>query len=215
MKDFHWLISRASARAYYEADLLACCQFYATYLAPNDLQALLRFNEWVSGYWLGKDVAVIVRRPKVLARDAQGRLHSASGKCIEYRDGWGFYAWHGVRVPEKVILAPEQLTRADWDEAENVDVRRVIQERMGERFVSELGGGVVDEGPRGRLYEVALPNDPEAMARYVQVQDSSTERRYFLRVPPTTQTVAEAIAWSFGLPVQEYAVQEYGPAHET
>jgi hypothetical protein len=40
-------------------------------------------------------------------------LHSATGKCIEYHDGWGFYAWHGVHVPERVILAPEALTRDD------------------------------------------------------------------------------------------------------
>ena len=35
-------------------------------------------------------------------------------------------------------------------------------------------------------------------------------RQYFLRVPPTVQTAAEAVAWSFQL-----AVEEYGPAHET
>jgi hypothetical protein len=42
------------------------------------------------------------------------------------------------------------------------------------------------------------------------VQDASTERQYFLRVPPTITTVAEAIAWSFGM-----TVEEYSPAHET
>ena len=86
----------------------------------------------------------------------QGRLHSATGQCMEYRDGWGFYAWHGVRVPERVILAPEQLTREDFLQEPNVEVRRVMQERMGERFVRELGGQVIDTGPRGTLYEVAL-----------------------------------------------------------
>jgi hypothetical protein len=56
-----------------------------------------------------------------------------------------------------------------------------------------------------------LPDDdPEGVARYVQVQDASTPRQYLLRVPPTVQTAAEAVAWSFQL-----AVEEYHPGQET
>ena len=69
----------------------------------------------------------------------------------------------------------------------------------------------MDSGPRGTLYEVRLPaDDPERVARYVQVQDASTERQYFLRVPPTIQTAAEAVAWTF-----QIAVEDYHPAQET
>jgi hypothetical protein len=59
-------------------------------------------------------------------------------------------------VPEKVILAPEQLTGEDWRNARNVEVRRVIQERMGEQFMVKVGGVVIDTGPRGTLYELSL-----------------------------------------------------------
>ena len=199
-----------SVQAYTVAHDLAFIHFFDVYLAPNGLHALAHFNELVSGYWLGQELALLVRRPTLLARDAQGRLHSARGKCLVYPDGWGFYAWRGVRVPEQVIRAPEQLTREEYLSERNIEVRRVIQERMGERFVSTLGGTVIDTGSRGTLYEVALPGDPERVARYVQVQDASTERQYFLRVPPRVQTAAEAVAWSFQL-----AVEEYHPAHET
>jgi hypothetical protein len=160
---------------------------------------------------LGQDVALVVRRPRVLARDTEGRLHSAVGKCIEYHDGWGISAWHGVKVPEHVIRQAERLTREDVLSERDVEVRRVIQERMGSRFVLELGGIALDSSPRGTLYEVRLPeDDPEEVARYVQVQDTSSARQYFVRVPPTIQTAAEAVAWSFGLPVEDY-----GPAQET
>ena len=199
-----------SIRAYDNAPTLALVHFFDTYFAPNEAHGLAHFNQMVSGYWLGKEVALIVRRPKRLALDAEGRLHSETGKCVEYGDGWGFYAWHGVRVPEEVILDPDYLIGLDWRQAENVEVRRVMQERMGERFVSELGGVVLDSSSRGTLYEVALPRDPEQVARYVQVQDASTDRSYFLRVPPTIQTAAEAVAWSFGL-----SVEDYHPAQET
>jgi hypothetical protein len=197
--------------AYNDARWLAVPSYFAVYLAPNALHALGRFNELVSGYRLGQEEAVIVRRPRVLSRDEQGRLHSATGKCLEYRDGWGVYAWHGMRVPERVMLSPERLSREDFLSESNVEVRRVIQERMGSRFVSELGGVVLDSSPRGTLYEVKLPDDdPEGAARYVQVQDTSTARQYLLRVPPTIQAADEAVAWSFGLPVKDYH-----PADET
>jgi len=201
----------ASVQAYSTAHEFAFFRFFDVYLAPHALHALAHFNELVSGYWLGQEVALLVRRPTVLARDSEGRLHSPGGKCLAYPDGWGFYAWHGLRVPEQVILAPERLSREDFFKEPNVEVRRVIQERMGSRFVSELGGQVIDTGARGTLYEVRLPkDDPEGVARYVQVQDASTPRQYVLRVPPTIQTAAEAVAWSFSC-----TLEEYHPAQET
>jgi hypothetical protein len=125
-------------------------------------------------------------------------------------DGWTVHAWHGISVPERVISAPVQLTAQDWSGTRDVEVRRVIQERMGERFVEELGGEVIDNGPRGTLYKVDLPNDPEEVALYLQVHDMSTERTYYLRVPPTIQTAEEAVAWTFGLKADEYR-----PIHES
>jgi hypothetical protein len=70
---------------------------------------------------------------------------------------------------------------------------------------------VLDSSPRGTLYEVRLPeDDPERVAHYVQVQDASTERHYMLHVPPTIQTAAEAVAWTF-----QVGAADYRPAQET
>lgn len=202
---------QSSVEAYYSAPRFALSQFCAVYLAPSDLTYLAQFNELVSGYRLGTEGALIVRRPRRLAQDEAGRLHSATSHAIGYPNGWGLYVWHGVRVPEHVILAPETLTREDFLNEPSIEVRRIIQERMGGRFVAELGGQVIDSGSQGALYEVRLPaDDPEGVAHYVQVQDASTAHQYFLRVPPTVQTAAEALAWSF-----QMAVEAYGPAHET
>ncbi len=198
-------------QAYYDATLVVVYRFFDEYLAANTFSAWAHFIALVSGYHLSKAGALVIRRPQILSRDAEGRLHSATGKCLEYRDGWGFYAWHGVLVPEHVILRPETLSCEDVLKECNVEVRRVMQERMGQRFVGELGGSVLDQGPRGTLYGVHLPaDDPERVARYVQVQDASTDRQYFLRVPPTIQTAAEAVAWTF-----QMAGGDYHPAQET
>lgn len=128
--DLVWSAVTSSMWAYHEAHWLACYAFFDHYLAPNDFHARSHFNELVSGYWLGKELALIVRRPRLLIRDAQGRLHNETGKCLEYHDGWGFYAWHGVRVPERVILNPAALTLEDLHKEEDEEVRRIIQERM-------------------------------------------------------------------------------------
>ena len=171
---------------------------------------LAHFNQMVSGYWFGKDVALVVRKPRLLAFDNAGRLHSDTGRCVEYPDGWGFYAWHGVPVSERVITAPEELNRDDFFGAANVEARRIIQERLGARFVEEVGARFIAGGTQGVLYEVELPEDPERVARYVQVADPSTGREYYLRVPPGVNTVDEAVAWTFGL-----SSSEYHPAQES
>lgn len=199
-----------SIRAFDESPTLAEVRFFDEYFEPNQAGARARFNEQVSGYWLGQRLALLVRHPRLLTLDSAGRLHGETTRCVEYRDGWGFWAWHGVEVPDNVILAPDELTRDDFLHASNVEVRRVIEERMGERFVPEIGGKFLDSSSRGVLYEIDLPNDPDRVARYLQVQDPSTGREYYLRVPPDIATAEAAAAWTFGLPVHEY-----GPIRES
>jgi hypothetical protein len=201
-----------SVGAYSHARSLAFYRFFHEVFKKNKAIHLARFNEMVSGYCLGNKEAWVVCKPTFLERDAQGRLHSASGPCIQYRDGWGAYAWHGIPVPEKLLLYPEQVTREEWMQEPNAAVRRAIQERLGnERFIEMVGGKQIDVGRRGKLIEIELgTRDPERVAHYVQVQDSSTRRHYYLRVPPSLSSADEAIAWTFGL-----SETEYQPGQET
>jgi hypothetical protein len=182
--------------------------YLARYYLPNRAEALDWVSRHVSGYWLGKELALLVRRPRVLGHDGVGQLHHAADKCIEYHDSWGFYAWHGVGVSRKVILAPQNLTARDFFRARNLEVRRVIQARLGERFASVLGENVIDRGPRGVLYEVDVPGERDRRARYVKVRDASTAREYYLRVPPTISTAEAAVAWTFGLTTAEYQPEQ-------
>jgi hypothetical protein len=206
----------ASVAAFYNAIELACYRFFHEMFEENELIYMSYFNDMVSGYrleyLLEPREALVVRKPIFLKRDDQGRLHCSSGPCMQYRDGWSVYAWHGVRVPEKVILQPEHVTREEWMQEFNAETRRAIQERLGaERFVELVGGKQIDAGRRGKLIEIDLgTGDPERVAHYVQVQDSSTERQYYLRVPPSITTADAAIAWTFGL-----TESEYQPGQET
>ena len=126
IRDWSWGLEDNSIwhgiRAYDEAPMRAEQRFLDTYVVPNDARAPAHFNGLVSGYWLGRQLALLVRRPRVLAVDEAGRLHSDRGMAIEYRDGWGFWSWHKVAVPKKVVLAPETFTRNDFLRAHDVEV---------------------------------------------------------------------------------------------
>jgi hypothetical protein len=203
-----------SVEAYRYVELpLMCCQFLHKVFQKNSAIHLALFNHMIPppGRRFGRKEAWLVRKPVSLAFDGQGRLHCADGMCLQYRDGWGFYAWHGCCVPEKLIMSPESLTKEDWLQERNLEIRRAIQERLGsEGFVEMVGGACIDRGTRGSLIEVDLSDDPEGVAHYVQVQDASTERQYYLRVPPSIRRADEAVAWTFGL-----SEQEYKPVRET
>ena len=166
--------------SYHNAIIFVSMSFLDEILKKDNCINMMRFNELVLGYWLGDKEAWLVRKPVFLERDEQGRWHNASGPCVQYRDGRGWYAWHGVTVPEQIILHPERLTKWDWIRQQNVEVRRAIQERLGnERFIEMVGGKQIDIGRRGKLIEIKLGrHDPERVARFVQVQDTSTKRQY-------------------------------------
>jgi len=198
----------ASVAALYDASRLAVYQFYHEHLTPNALAPLIVVNRATHGYFFGRGEAWLVRRATRLERDEVVRLHSEDGMAIQYADGWGFYAWHGVSLGalgEKLIMAPETLTREDWSSEPNAEVRRVIHERLGtEHFLALVGAKTIHCDECGELVEVELPHDPERVARYVHVKDSSTERRYYLRVPPTIKRARQAVAWTFDIPEAEY-----------
>jgi hypothetical protein len=143
----------------------------------------------------------LVRKPTVLTRNDRGQLHNEAGMCISWSDGKGLYAINGVTVTEKIVMTPEKLTKKDWLNESNTEVRRIIQECMGERFVKAIGAKTIDKGTKAELVEVELPNDPDKVARYIHVKDPSTARKYYLRVPPTIDKADEAWCWTLGLEV--------------
>jgi hypothetical protein len=147
-------------------------------------------------------MVIITAKPTFICMDEQGRLHHEDRAALEYGDGFCVYAWHGVRVPEWVILHPEEITVEKVLSEENQEVRRVMLERYGwDRLLFDLKAKVIHEDSTGklvstrRLSEYLDGEDDEA--RFVLVVDSSTDRRYALRVPPETCTAREGVAWTF------------------
>ena len=155
------------------------------------------------GYlWLSSTTLYALPFPKI-SIDAEKRLHCENGPACEWASDEKFWWIHGVKVTQKIVETPNKLTKNDWLNEKNAEVRRIIQDRMPD-FAKKVGAKRIQKDDYGELVEIELPNDPEKIARYVKVKDSSTTRLYYLRIPPTVETCKAGIAWSFGLEEKDY-----------
>jgi hypothetical protein len=160
---------------------------------------------------------MVCERPSVIHRELvdpsrprgwdSHRLHCATGPAIAWPDGWGVWAWHGVRVPRHVIEAPDTITVAEIQAEANAEVRRVLIERMGwDRWLSATGARPVQSDRFGDLYRIEV-ND--ATVGVVLVNNSTPEpdgsiKTYALLVPAEHETAHAAVASTFGLTADEY-----------
>lgn len=184
----------------------------ADIVAP--LAGLMQVARSAGWWWPFDDAVILTERPCFLARDDDGRLHHPSRAALEYPDGWGIYAWHGVRVMPQVIEAPETLTVAQITDESNLAVRRVMLERFGwERYLRESGARIRHRDDWGTLHEVRFADDePLVMVEVVNStpEDDGSYVNYLLRVPPACATAHEAVAWTCG-----ETAETYRPAVET
>lgn len=174
------------------------------------------------GWWYPRDgVIVACERPLSVTmeehptRPTTYRLHASDGPAVQFRDGWSIYAWHGVRVPAKLIETPSQITRTDILDTTNAEVRRAMMERLGhDRFASLLDLEVRHEeryGPPGHVQIATLLRTKEwdAVAeeylQFVRVTCPSTGRIYHLAVPPDIRTAKAAVAWTFDREAETYS----------
>jgi hypothetical protein len=173
-------------------------------LAP--LMDLGRVCGW---WWPFAGAIILTEKPCKLSRDARNRLHCEAGAAIEYPDGWGVYAWHGLRVPADIILAPEKITTARIEDERNTELRRVMVERYGAaRYIEDSGAKEAHRDDYGVLYRKPQPDDEELVM--VKVRNSTPEpdgsvKDYWLRVPPEMRTARQAVAWTFGFEASDYA----------
>ena len=109
--------------------------------------------------------------------------------------------WRGVRVDERIAFHPEQLSAKEALAEKNAEMRRVMIERMGYlRFTQEAGAKRLDEdrdaGGVRQLLRIELAEDEPLVG--LSCHCPSTQRQYFLRVPPAMKTCHQAAAWMAG-----------------
>ncbi|MFD9587697.1 DUF6745 domain-containing protein [Streptomyces sp. NPDC059980] len=175
------------------------------------IAAVARDAGW---WWPYEKVAVISERPLSLHRDEAGRLDRGDGPALAYGDGFELYAWRGMPVPSTFLDELTELTPERIRDEENAELRRVMLEHYGyDRYLEASGAVPVHRDETGVLWRVELVGDEDVVM--VEVINSTpepdgTSRTYWLRVPPSTRTAREGVAWTFGL-----GAEVYEPAQET
>jgi hypothetical protein len=127
--------------------------------------------------------------------------------------GHGFVLrWRGVRVSDSVAFA-ESLTGQEILRTDNVEIRRVLIERLGyETFLHQVGGVIhdrdTDAGGERQLICIAFDDDEPLML--LKVICPSTGHIHVLRVPPYMRTCHQSAAWIAGFDNPD----DYHPAIE-
>lgn len=146
--------------------------------------------------WMHADFCIISDFPELLQVDDDRRPHADRGPFCRWRDDTALYSYHGVRMPEWAMEAPESITVEDIKGEENVEVRRSMRTLYGEgRYLTDtksvlihadIGGArAKGAGPR------ALLKDDEG-DQWLVGTDGSTGRTYYMKVPPHVKTCREA-----------------------
>jgi len=137
----------------------------------------------------------VSERHTILHRDERGRPHCDNGPSIGYPDGWNLYYWHGVRVPQKAIESPDDVTVEEIDGEQNAEVRRSLIEIVTpERYLWESKASWVDsdfEKCRKGAAPRALLRDSKG-SQWLVGTDGSTKRVYYMPVPEGVKTCREA-----------------------
>ena len=144
------------------------------------------------------EFCMISEKPCKLEVDEMFQPHCDTGPYIQWRDGTGIYATHGVVHPAWITEKPEWITLEKIDVEENADIRQVMIFKYGEeRYLTDSGAKVVhvDEveikgGVDGKIIR-ALMRDKKG-GQFLLTHDGSTDRIATMSVSPTAETCRDA-----------------------
>ncbi|MFJ2032047.1 DUF6745 domain-containing protein [Streptosporangium sp. NPDC087985] len=183
-------------------------------LGRPEVEGLVQVARAAGWWWPFERVAIVCERPAELHLDDLSRLHRADGPALLFPDGFAVHAWGGMPVPADFAASMTTLTPERIRAEDNAELRRVMLEHFGyDRYLAESGATPLHQDETGMLWRIDLPEDePVVMVEVVNstAEPDGTFRKYWLRVPPSTRTAREGVAWTFNL-----SEADYRPAHET
>jgi internalin A len=153
-------------------------------------------------------ICFVCDRPRHLRFDSQNRLHAEGEPAIEFADGWKFYYYHGVRLPEKYGKVHPNKWQSQWLlTEENAELRRVLIEGIGyDRIIQELSAKQIDSWQEYALLQIDNA-DVEPIC-LLKMTCPSTGFIHALRVPPNLASAREAIGWvNWDIDPEEFSVQ--------
>lgn len=116
--------------------------------------------------------------------------------------GHGFVLrWRGVQISDRLAFAALSLTGQEILNIENVELRRILIERLGyENFLRQVGGIIRDHDrdAGGERQLICVPFEDDESLMMLKVTCPSTGHIHVLRVPPDLRSCHEAAAWIAG-----------------
>ncbi len=190
----------------HDSGWLSFYDYFSKYLDMSSIQSLIDFSQHIGWWWPFENAIILTPKPISLTRDDNHRLHHDSKKAVEYPDGWGFCCWHGTRVPEEWILQKDKLDlnlALTW---ENIEQRRCLCEIIGWDKVGEkVGAKEVHRDEYGVLKELpASPATNNESARFVEVINSTDQRKFWIPVPREMERAKQAVAWTYSMEEKDY-----------
>ena len=121
-----------------------------------------------------------------LKGDEEGNPHCEDAHAVVSRRSGREYFWHGIEVPDFVILHPELISVERIYSERNTEIRRVMIYRYGlERWFQDTGATLIDDDPHfGKLYKIK--NTDALMLELVRPsrEPDGTFQRYFIPILP-------------------------------
>lgn len=116
--------------------------------------------------------------------------------------GHGFVLrWRGVQISDRLAFASSSLTGQEILNIENVELRRILIERLGyENFLRQVGGIIRDHDRDvgGERQLICIPFEDDEPLMLLKVTCPSTGHIHVLRVPPDLRNCRQAAAWIAG-----------------
>lgn len=137
-------------------------------------------------------------------------LHHESEAALKFTNDF-IYVWKGVSVTSKLFTALDEITKEEIISEQNAERKRCYLEILGaKKFANllELDIRHSEIDARGNLQVLYRSRDKDLIAKeflqFSKVVCPSTQREYFLCVPPYLNNCSEAVAWTFGKTPENY-----------
>jgi hypothetical protein len=165
------------------------------YKNQENFDAYIRYAEDCSVMYAYKGIAFCSDRAKVLRFDDRKLLHCEDGYAMEFRDGYGFCSWHGIRVPDEWIVnkSLDAKTAITW---KNMEQRRAACEIVGwAKVLRELNAVIINKSTNPFVGELVEVDIPDIGKEKFLLTMCGTNREFALPVPPQMERASQAQAW--------------------
>jgi hypothetical protein len=128
---------------------------------PPILRAAWKVARTAGPWWPFQHAAIFADRPTELHLNQRSLLHRGDGAAAVYRDGSRVYAWHGKAVPERWILQPETIGRAEL-RGFDPSFRQHVEARVAR------AGAAVKRRKASAMFKTALPTSADDRLRMLR-----------------------------------------------